>query len=222
MRWSAQRIDQSMRCHRHDCAGTSSSLGMAAALAMYFATEVWPMSMPSLRSSPWILGAPQIGLARLISRTSRRISSGTLGLPLRDCDFQRQNKRNPARCNGRQSEVRQAPEHLENGAAFFKSPGAWLQVWEAMTAHASLASTAPGLPWIAAMSFHACCGQADRQISPASPRAFAKRVFPNELSPPLGVGFSRLRGPRMRPARWKLCAKYTGSSLHEPSLVNRQ
>src|SRR5580704_193061 len=50
--------------------------------------------------SPWILGAPQRGLARLISRISRRIliSSGTLGLPLRDCDFQRQNKRKPARC----------------------------------------------------------------------------------------------------------------------------
>src|SRR5450631_2116384 len=31
-------------------------------LAMYLATEVWPTSMPSLRSSPWILGAPQSGL----------------------------------------------------------------------------------------------------------------------------------------------------------------
>src|SRR4051795_11291363 len=41
---------------------------------MYLATEVWPTSMPSLRSSPWMRGAPQSGLARLIFRISRRIS----------------------------------------------------------------------------------------------------------------------------------------------------
>ena len=35
-------------------------------------------------------GAPQSGLARLISRISRRISGGTLGLPARRRDFQRQ------------------------------------------------------------------------------------------------------------------------------------
>src|SRR3954453_10875133 len=29
--------------------------------AMYLATEVWPTSMPSLRSSPWMRGAPQSG-----------------------------------------------------------------------------------------------------------------------------------------------------------------
>src|SRR3954463_397619 len=50
---------------------------------MYLATEVWPTSMPSLRSSPWMRGAPQSGLARLIFRISRRISGGTLGLPAR-------------------------------------------------------------------------------------------------------------------------------------------
>src|ERR1700722_19572461 len=54
---------------------------------MYLATEVWPTSMPSWRSSPWILGAPQSGLARLISRISWRISSATLGLPARYRDF---------------------------------------------------------------------------------------------------------------------------------------
>src|SRR5882762_6914615 len=41
--------------------------------AIYLATLVWPISMPSLRSSPWILGAPHNGLAMLISRISRRI-----------------------------------------------------------------------------------------------------------------------------------------------------
>src|SRR5262245_50949312 len=42
---------------------------------IYLATLVWPTSMPSLRSSPWILGAPHNGLAMLISRISRRISN---------------------------------------------------------------------------------------------------------------------------------------------------
>ena len=56
-------------------------------------------SMPSLRSSPWMRGAPQSGLARLISRISRRISGGTLGLPARRLDFQRQKERKPARCH---------------------------------------------------------------------------------------------------------------------------
>src|SRR6201998_1966605 len=35
----------------------------------------------SLRSSPWVRGAPHRGLAMLISRISLRISSGTVGLP---------------------------------------------------------------------------------------------------------------------------------------------
>jgi hypothetical protein len=38
------------------------------------------------------------GLARLMSRINRRISSSTFGLPPRRLDFQRQNDRNPARC----------------------------------------------------------------------------------------------------------------------------
>jgi hypothetical protein len=46
---------------------------------MYVATLVWPMLMPSLRSSPWMRGAPHNGLAMLISRISRRISNGTAG-----------------------------------------------------------------------------------------------------------------------------------------------
>jgi hypothetical protein len=43
-------------------------------------------------------GAPQSGLARLMFRINLRISSGTLGLPPRCLNFQRQNDRNPARC----------------------------------------------------------------------------------------------------------------------------
>src|ERR1700675_2014240 len=65
---------------------------------MYLATDVWPTSTPSLRSSPWILGAPQSGLAWLISRISWRISIETFGRPPRQRDFHRQNKRKPARC----------------------------------------------------------------------------------------------------------------------------
>jgi hypothetical protein len=66
--------------------------------ARYLATLVWPISMPSLRSSPRILGAPHNGLAMLISRISRRISNGTVGRPQRRCDFQRQYDLKPARC----------------------------------------------------------------------------------------------------------------------------
>src|SRR6202795_324418 len=59
---------------------------------------VCPILMPSLRSSPWIRGAPYSRLAMLISRISRRISRGTVGRPPRGRDFQRQYDRNPARC----------------------------------------------------------------------------------------------------------------------------
>src|SRR5262252_9765585 len=65
---------------------------------IYLATLVCPISMPSLRSSPWILGAPHNGLATLISRISRRISNGTVGRPRRRRDFQRQYDLKPARC----------------------------------------------------------------------------------------------------------------------------
>src|SRR5215467_5789147 len=65
---------------------------------IYLATLVWPISMPSLRSSPWIRGAPHNGLAMLISRISRRISNNTVGRPQRFRDFQRQYDLKPARC----------------------------------------------------------------------------------------------------------------------------
>jgi hypothetical protein len=43
-------------------------------------------------------GRARSGLARLMSRIRWRISTGTLGLPLRRRDFHRQNERKPARC----------------------------------------------------------------------------------------------------------------------------
>jgi hypothetical protein len=55
-------------------------------------------SMPSLSSSPWILGAPQSGLAMLTSRINCLTSIGTFGRPPRGRDFHRQYKRKPARC----------------------------------------------------------------------------------------------------------------------------
>jgi len=64
---------------------------------MYLATVVWPRSMPNLSSSPWILGAPQNGLARPISRINFLISAGNFGRPPSDCDFHRQYERRPAR-----------------------------------------------------------------------------------------------------------------------------
>src|SRR5258708_4874773 len=57
-----------------------------------------PTSMPSLRSSPWILGAPHNGLAPLIWQISWRISTVTAGRPQRCFDFHRQYELNPARC----------------------------------------------------------------------------------------------------------------------------
>ena len=65
---------------------------------MYLATVVCPISMPSLSSSPWILGAPQSGLARLISRINCLMSAGIFGRPPCDFDFHRQYDRKPARC----------------------------------------------------------------------------------------------------------------------------
>src|SRR5258707_10212438 len=82
--------------HRRDAVGMIiekcfPTLGRrASTLAIYLATLVCPISMPSLRSSPWIRGAPHSGLAMLISRISRRISTGTIGRPPRRLDFQRQ------------------------------------------------------------------------------------------------------------------------------------
>ena len=82
MRSSARRTYPSRRCHRHDCGGTSSSLGTASAFP-------WPCT-----SRRWF-ARPE---AMLISRISRRISSSTVGRPPRRPDFQRQYNRNPARC----------------------------------------------------------------------------------------------------------------------------
>src|ERR1700741_2116679 len=72
--------------------------GGALLRAIYLATLVWLISMPSLRSSPWMRGAPHNGLAMLISRISRRISNGMVGRPQRCRDFQRQYNPRPARC----------------------------------------------------------------------------------------------------------------------------
>jgi hypothetical protein len=63
---------------------------------MYLLTLLSPMLIPSLRSSPWMRGAPQPGFSRHIwrirSRTSRAIT-GRPGWPRRT--FQVQNRRKP-------------------------------------------------------------------------------------------------------------------------------
>src|SRR6266852_306563 len=64
---------------------------------MYLATRVGPMSAPSLRSAPWIGGAPHRGLAMLISRIRLRISGATVGRQPRRRDFHRKYDLNPAR-----------------------------------------------------------------------------------------------------------------------------
>src|SRR5207302_9054939 len=66
---------------------------------MYLLTLLSPRSMPSLSSSPWMRGAPQLGFSRHILRIRFRTSremTGRPGWPPRT--FQVQNKRKPARC----------------------------------------------------------------------------------------------------------------------------
>ena len=67
--------------------------------AMYLATEVWPTSSAELEEFSMDARSAPEGFARLISRISCRTSRGTLGLPGRRRDFQRQKLRNPARCH---------------------------------------------------------------------------------------------------------------------------
>jgi hypothetical protein len=86
-----------MQSHQHDCTETPCD-GALLFLAMYLATVVWPTSMPSLSSSPWILGAPQSGLAKLMSRINFLMSAATFGRPPSDFDFYRQYRRKPLRC----------------------------------------------------------------------------------------------------------------------------
>ena len=48
---------------------------------MYRPTVAWLILIPSLSSSPWMRGAPQSGLARLMRRIKSRISAPILGRP---------------------------------------------------------------------------------------------------------------------------------------------
>ena len=65
--WAPRTIHRSDAA-RHECEEMSSSPVMEGRLlrTMYLVTLVCPTSNPSLSSSPWILGAPHSGLARLI------------------------------------------------------------------------------------------------------------------------------------------------------------
>src|SRR5438445_3863704 len=66
---------------------------------MYLLTLLSPMSMPSLSSSPWMRGAPQLGFSRDILRIRSRTSREMTGRPGWPCrTFQVQNQRKPARC----------------------------------------------------------------------------------------------------------------------------
>src|SRR5262245_32914116 len=65
---------------------------------MYLATMDWATSIPSLRSSPWIRGAPQSQLAWLIGQLSSRISLEIAGQPPLDRNFHLQKALNPCRC----------------------------------------------------------------------------------------------------------------------------
>ena len=66
---------------------------------MYLATLDGATSNPSLSSSPWMRGAPQSGCSMIIRRISARRSVSIWGRPPTERDFQRQYRRNPARCH---------------------------------------------------------------------------------------------------------------------------
>ena len=60
---------------------------------MYRATVDWLMENPSFSNSPWILGAPQFGLARAISAIRRRTAASFRGRPNGPRDFHFQKRR---------------------------------------------------------------------------------------------------------------------------------
>ncbi len=65
----------------------------------YFATVAWEISRPSMRSSPWMRGAPQRGFAACIWRIRVRRSAATAGRPVPlGRDLQRQSRAKPRRC----------------------------------------------------------------------------------------------------------------------------
>jgi hypothetical protein len=65
---------------------------------MYFDTVACETVRPSFNSSPWILGAPHSGFARLICRIRSRRSLPIAGRPHRGRLFHAQYRRNPCRC----------------------------------------------------------------------------------------------------------------------------
>src|ERR1700675_328346 len=75
-------------------------LGDFRCRTIYLLTLVSPMSIPSLSNSPWMRGAPQSGLARLMVRIKSRTSCETVGLPVSPWTFQVQNNRKPFRLPG--------------------------------------------------------------------------------------------------------------------------
>ena len=112
MTHSQQTIEQPERdCRHHEQVHRGDAISMVTKerpphpcdggpllRTIYLATLVCPTSIPSLRSSPWIFGAPHNGLATLIWRMSWRISTVTVGRPQRRRDFHRQYDLNPKRC----------------------------------------------------------------------------------------------------------------------------
>lgn len=66
---------------------------------IYLATADCATSIPSIKNSPWMRGAPHQGFSRHIRRIRSRISLSILGRPPRQPDFHRQYARKPCRCH---------------------------------------------------------------------------------------------------------------------------
>jgi hypothetical protein len=96
---SARRTGPSTRCRQHDWKERSSGPVTISPPRSHVLCNTCLADIDAeLKQFAGDGRAPQNGLARLISRISRPISSGALGLAPRRLDFQRQNDRNPARC----------------------------------------------------------------------------------------------------------------------------
>ena len=96
---SARRTNPSTRCRQRDCKERSSSPVTAPPPPGHVLCNARQAHVDAeLEQFAVDAGRAQSGLARLMSRINLRYSSGTLGLPPRRLDFQRQNDRNPARC----------------------------------------------------------------------------------------------------------------------------
>jgi hypothetical protein len=88
--WNNEQVDGSNVRRVVTQEGSPFLAGWPPRLTMYLATLDCATSNPSLRSSPWMRGAPQSGFSMLIRRINTRSSESIWGRPPNGRDFQSQ------------------------------------------------------------------------------------------------------------------------------------